>query len=148
LDLREKGAPSRKGSRKDVAGSGQLPTVDAGRVDDGAVKDSPQAPRPRPPGEATPPTHLGVALVELALILQPGHPVFLVTTDRGVHELTKVFYANGAYNVKDGYPRLGSSLLLNAALDSEGAVLTFSCDRKVHIPRGWYQVSYLEAPSP
>jgi hypothetical protein len=115
-------------------------------VVDGPVEDPTPAPRPGPSGEATPPTFQGRPLAELALILQPGHPVFLVTSDNGSHDLTKVYWMRGKYNVKEGYDRLGTSRLLHAALDAEEAVLTWSCGRRVHIPRGWYQFSYLPQP--
>ena len=78
------------------------------------------------------------------LLMRQGEQAWLLTAT-GNHEFARVFWFDGDYRLREGFNRVGTSKLLNAALDDAGATLRWSCGRVTQIPRAWYHYTYLPA---
>lgn len=84
------------------------------------------------------------------LLLRQGEQAWFLSSDAGNHEFAKVRFEKrpGAdtptYNVREGFARVGGGVdLVHAAIEADGAHLTWSTGAKSFIPKDYFQVTYL-----
>lgn len=70
------------------------------------------------------------------ILPSPNGPAHLVSSDGGTHEITRVYFENGHFQLGSGNDKLGPVSVVRATLDMDGDLFLIGHDgRHVWIPR-------------
>lgn len=99
------------------------------------------APVPAPAEGPTPPSVYGEPVGEMSCLVSPA--AFLVSSEGGTHEITRLYFQKGKYTIAHSTSRLGPHGVVGAELTQERLIIRFDTGYLVSIPATRVQASYL-----